>query len=163
MSADMPNWAARSFIDEVGHEVGDHVAALGLQQLGRLGVDQVAVLDGAHAVVDGPRDGLGRVGMGQHVAAEGLGLVGRRGDLGLGELQRIERIVGRGDAARAHDLHLVRALAHLLAHQLAHLVGAVGDRHAVDHGVAAAAGRAGSRCGGANRCGRRSGRWRGRR
>ena len=129
--------------DEVGHQVGHHVAVLGLQQLGRLGVDQVAVLDGAHAVVDGARDGFGRVGVGQHVAAEGLGLVGRRGDLGLGELQGIERIVGRGDAARAHDLHLVGALAHLLAHQLAHLVGAVGDRHAVDHGVAAAAGRAG--------------------
>ena len=114
---------------EVGHQVGHHVAALGLQQLGRLGVDQVAVLDGAHAVVDRPGDGLRRIGVGQHVAAEGLGLVGRGGDLGLGELQRIERIVGRGDAARAHDLHLVGALAHLLAHRLAHLVGAVGDGH----------------------------------
>ena len=127
---------------KVGDQVGDHVAALGLDQPGRLVVDQVAVLDGAHAVVHRARDRFGRVGMRQHIAAEVLRLVGCGRDLGFRILQAVERIVGRGDAARAHDLDLVGALAHLLAHAGADGIRAVGDGHDIDHGVAAAAGSA---------------------
>ena len=91
-------------------------------------VDQIAVLDGAHAEPRGAGDRLGRIGVGADVAAEGGGLLHRGADFAIGELQAVERIVGRGDAAGHHDLHMVGALAHLLARGLADFVGAVGDR-----------------------------------
>ena len=98
------------------------------------------MLDGAHAALHGAGDRLGRVGVGQHVAAEGLRLLDGGGDLLLGELQRFQRVVGRGDTARDHQLHLVGALAHLLAGGLPYRVGPVGDAANEDHAVATQAG-----------------------
>ena len=76
------------------------------------------------------------------IAAEGVRLLDGGRHLLERELQAVERIVGRGDAARHHDLDLVAALAHLLAHRLAHLGDAVGDAHGERQGVAAMAARA---------------------
>ena len=126
----------------VGHQIGDHVDALLGHQPGRGGIHQIAVLDGAHAAIDGAGDRLGRIGMGQHVATEGVRLLDGGGDLLDRELQRFQRVVGRGDAAGDHQLHLVGALAHLLAGGLAHLVRAVGDAADEHHAVAAETGRA---------------------
>src|SRR5206468_11211247 len=53
------------------------------------------------------------------------------------ELQAVERIVGRGDAAGHHDLDLIATLAHFLAYRAADLGDAVGDAHRKRHGVAA--------------------------
>ncbi len=73
------------------------------------------------------------------VAAEGLRLLDRGGHLARAVLQAVERVVGRRDTARHHDLDLVGALAHLFAHGAAHLVGPVGQRQREGHGIAAAA------------------------
>ena len=75
------------------------------------------------------RDRLRRVGVGTDIAAEGVRLLDGGRHLADRELQAVERIVGRGDAAGHHDLDLVAALAHLLAHRTAHLGDAVGDAH----------------------------------
>ena len=85
------------------------------------------MLDGADAEPRGAGDGLRRVGVGADIAAEGGCFLHRRADFAFGELQAVERIVGRGDAAGHHDLHMVGALAHLLARGLADFIGAVGD------------------------------------
>ena len=71
------------------------------------------------------RTALGRMAVGHDIGAVALGLLDRGADLGVAELHAVERVGGAGDAAGAHDLDLVRALAQLLAHRLAHLVGAV--------------------------------------
>ena len=57
-------------------------------------IDQVAVLDGADAESRGAGDGLGGIGVGADVAAEGGRLLHRRTDFAIGELQAVERIVG---------------------------------------------------------------------
>src|SRR3546814_2310828 len=76
-----------------------------------------------------------RVGMGADIASEGMRLLDRRLHLARRELHAVERIEGRGDAPRHHDLHVVAALAHLLADRLAHLGGPVGDPHCEGQGV----------------------------
>ena len=125
ISAGMPYCAARSFIATVGDEVGDQVGATLGHQLGARLVDQVAMLDGPHTMRHRALDRLGGIGVGEDVAAEGLGLLHSGLDLGNRELQAVERVERRGDAAGNHDLHMVAALAHLLAHDLAHLIDTV--------------------------------------
>jgi hypothetical protein len=49
-------------------------------------VNEVAVLDGAHAEPRGAGDGLGRIGMGVDVAAESGCLFHRRAYFAIGEL-----------------------------------------------------------------------------
>ena len=97
------------------------------------------MLDGAHALAHGPRDGLRGVGVRLHVAAEGMGLLHGGGDLPEGQLQAVQRVVGAGHATGDHDLDLVHALAQLLAHGRAHRVHAVDHVEAEAHGVAAVA------------------------
>ena len=121
----------------IGHQVGDQEHALLRHQLGRLVVDEIAVLDGAHAVLGGAHDGFRRIGVGADVAAESMRLLHRRLHLGYRELQAVERVVGRGHAARHHDLDVVGALPHLLARGLAHLIGTVGRRRLELQAVAA--------------------------
>ena len=77
--------------------------------------------------------------MGADVAAECPRLLDRGLDLGYRELKAVERIVGRGDTARHHDLHLVAALPHFLADRLLHLRDAVGQAHGEGERVAAVA------------------------
>jgi hypothetical protein len=50
---------------------------------------------------------------------------GRRPDLGLAELDALERIRRRRDAARHHQLDLVGPAAEVVAHRTPHLVGPV--------------------------------------
>ena len=122
---------------EIGDEIGDQEHALfGHQLCGRI-VDQIAVLDGAHAGIRRARDRFRRIGVSTDIAAKGVRLLHGRLDLADRELQAVERIVGRSDAAGHHDLHLVAALAHFLAHRAADLGNAVGDAHGERHGVAA--------------------------
>ncbi len=107
-------------------------------ELGGLVIDEIAVLDRAHAAFDGAGDGVGAIGMGADIGLPGLRLADRGADLLQGELQAVERIVGRGDAARDHELDVVGALAQLVAHRTQHLRHAVDD--ARDQRDAAAAG-----------------------
>ena len=123
----------------VGDEVRDQEHAFLGHQLGRRIVDQVAVLDRAHAAMRGAGDRFRRVGMGADVAPEGVRLLDGGGDLAGAELQAVERIIRRRHAARHHDLDVVGALAHLLARFLAHLGHAVRRAHPEAHGVAAMA------------------------
>ncbi len=109
---------------------------LGHQPGGRI-VDKIAVLDGAYAGVGRARDGLRCIGVGADIAAEGVRLLHRRRHLAFRELQAVERIVGRSDAAGHHDLHLVAALAHFLAHRAADFGNAIRDSHGERQGVAA--------------------------
>ena len=90
-------------------------------------VDQIAVLDRAHAAVDRARDRLGRIRVRHDVGAEARRLLDGRRDLVDAKLQALERIALRRDAARHHQLDLVGALAKLVAHRLQHLGDAVGD------------------------------------
>ena len=123
----------------VGDEVGDQERALVRHEPRRGLVDEVAVLDRAHPGVHRARDGVRRVGVRAHVAAEGLRLLDGGPRLGRGVLEAVERVEGRGHAARHHDLDLVGALSHLLARGPADLVGPVGQLEREGHGVAAAA------------------------
>src|SRR5262245_1780877 len=97
--------------------------------------DQVAVLDRAHARLDGVADRGVRVGVGQDVLADCARLLDRRAHLGDRELRGVELVRRRHGAAGGHDLDLVDVAAQLLAHRLAHLGLAVGDR--ADHADAA--------------------------
>ena len=97
------------------------------------------MLDGAHATLGGTGDGLGRIGVGTDVAPEGVCFLDGRGYLSWRELETVERIVGRGDTTRHHDLDVIAALPHLLARRLAHLVGAIRYLHGENHGIAAIA------------------------
>ncbi len=80
------------------------------------------------------------IGMGQYIAPEGMSLFDCGLDLGHRELQAVERIEGRGDAARHHDLDRVTTQAHLFAHCAAHLIDAIDLFAQMDHGIAAEAG-----------------------
>ena len=92
--------------DQIRHEKG----AVLFHQLGGWLVDEIAVLDGAHALADCARDRLGCIGVGLRVAAERGGFLDRRADFLQRELTAVQRIVGTRHAARDHDLDLVRAL-----------------------------------------------------
>ena len=91
-------------------------------------VEQVAVLDRAHARLHRAGDRARRIGMGHRVQVGGLGLLAGGAQLVDRELRAFERIGRAGDAAAGHDLDLVGAVAHLLAHRAPHLADAVGDR-----------------------------------
>ncbi len=97
------------------------------------------MLDGADAKARGAGDGLRGIGMGADVAAEGGCLFHGGGNFAIRELQAVERIVGRRNAAGHHDLHMVGALAHLLARGFADFVNAIGDRGFELQAVAAGA------------------------
>jgi hypothetical protein len=97
---------------EIGDEIGDQEhALLGHQPGGRI-VDQIAVLDGANPGIGRARDRLRRVGVRTDIAAKGVRFLHGGLHLADRELQAVERIVGRGDAAGHHDLDLVATLAH---------------------------------------------------
>ena len=117
----------RPLLDQrtVGHERGHRKGAVLGHHARSVFIDQVAVLDGAHAAAHGMHDRLGRVGMRHHVgmAVSGLGHDGA--DLVLGVAERIDRVGRRGHAAAGHDLDLRRAHLQFLAHGLAHRIHAV--------------------------------------
>ena len=81
--------------------------------------------------VDGAPDRLGRVGVRADVGAPACRFLDRGLDLVHPELQALQRIGVRGDAARDHDLDLVGALAQLVAHRPQHFGHAVGDARGV--------------------------------
>ena len=114
---------------EIGDKIGDQEhALLGHQFCGGV-IDQIAMLDGAHAGMRRARNGLRRIGVRADIAAEGVRFLHGRLHLADRELQAVERVIGRGDAAGHHDLDLVAALAHFLAHRTADLGDAVGNPH----------------------------------
>ena len=83
------------------------------------------------------RDRLRRIGVRTDIAAKGVRLLHGGLHLADRELQAVERIVGRGDAAGHHDLDLVATLAHFLAHRAADFGDAIRDAHGERHSVAA--------------------------
>src|SRR5205085_3339433 len=117
----------------------DEVRAFLFHQRGRLLVDQIAMLDGTHALAHRAGDGLGRIGMGLRVPAEGVGLFDRGADFLVRKLPAVERVIGARYTTRHHDLDLVDTLAKLLAHGGANGVGTIDDLHAEAHRVAALA------------------------
>ena len=127
---------AAELVDRVvGDERRHEVRALRAHPLGGRAVDQVAVLDRAHARVDRAPDRLGRVGVRHRVGAPALGLLDDRAHLLRRVLEVPDRVGGRGDAARGHDLHLRGAAPQLLARGLAHgghTVGHVREARRVD-------------------------------
>src|SRR5207249_11636022 len=123
----------------VDHLVGDHrrhQERAGVLDRLRGGLaDQVAVLDRAHARLDGVAHRRVRVGVGQDVLADGVRLLGRRAHLADRELRGVELVGRRHRAAGRHGLVLIDVAPELLAPGLAHLGLAVGDR--ADHADAA--------------------------
>src|SRR6266851_4933552 len=87
------------------------------------------MLDRTDAGLRGALDCLWRICVRADIATESLCFFHGRSDLARRELQTVERIVGRRDAAGHHDLHLVASLTHLLADRLADLGVAVRSRH----------------------------------
>src|SRR6266851_44463 len=73
------------------------------------------MLDRTDAGLRGALDCLWRICVRADIATESLCFFHGRSDLARRELQAVERIVGRCDAAGHHDLHLVASLTHLLA------------------------------------------------
>src|SRR5450759_4916484 len=114
---------------EIGDEIGNEEhTLLGHQPGGRI-VDKIAMLNGTYAGVRRARYGLRRIGVSTDIAAEGVRLLHGSHHFVYRELQAIERIVGRGDAAGHHDLHMVATLAHFLAHRAADFGNAIRDAH----------------------------------
>ena len=109
--------------DERRHHIG---ALLGHQPRGR-SVDQIAVLDRAHAAAHRAFDRRSGVGMGQHIGLAPARLRDDGADLVLGVAEGADRIGRRSDAAGRHDLDLVGAHLQLLAHRPAHVIDAVGN------------------------------------
>jgi hypothetical protein len=90
-------------------------------------VDQIGVLDRADPVVDGAANRFRCIGMGQDIGMPRPRLLDDGAHLVIAVLQVPDRVVGRGDPARRHDLDLGRALAQLVARRAAAFVHAVGD------------------------------------
>ena len=106
---------------------------------GRFIVDQIAMFDRAHAAPHRAADRARRVGMRHHIGAGIARLFDRRADLVLAVAEEMNRVVGRGDAARGHDLDLRGALLDFLANGLADRIDAVDDaRDRADLGRAGA-------------------------
>lgn len=122
----------------IGDHCGHHVGAQLRHQRRCRRVDQVAVLDGAHAAAHGARDRGRGVGMGQHIGVARGGLGDDGADLVLAVAQGIDRVGGRGHAARGHDLDLVGPHLQFFAGGLAHRVHAID--HPADHANARAVG-----------------------
>jgi hypothetical protein len=127
MAGDQPSADALVTQRGIGHQRGHQEGALFLHHPGAVLVQQVAVLDAAHARAHRARDGARRIGMRHDVGVGGLGLFADGGQFGQRILRAVDRVGGAGDAAAGHDLDLVGAVAHLLAHRAAHLGVAVGD------------------------------------
>src|SRR6266498_3077995 len=109
--------------DHGGHQIDPRL----LDLLGSRRVDQVAVLDAAHARLNGRAYRGARVGVGQHVFPHRARLFDGRAHLLHGVLGGVELVGGRHGPARGHDLDLVHVAPELLPGSLAHLVGAVRD------------------------------------
>src|SRR6202043_3818933 len=62
-----------------------------------------------------------------HIGAPVFGRLDRSTKLRFGELDRLDRIVGRTDATAAHQLDLTGPLSQLLARAQPYLIGAVGN------------------------------------
>ena len=95
--------------------------------LRRVGVDQGAMLDRAHAERGAAAHRARRVGVGHHVGAARRRLLHGGADLVVGILVHPDRIGRRQHAAGDHQLDLVGALAQLLPRRAAHFVRPVGD------------------------------------
>ena len=93
------------------------------------------MLDRAHAALQAARDRPRGVGVAGDVQVGRLGLLDGGADLLDGELDAVDPVGGRGDAAAEHELDVVRAAADLLARGAAHLGHAVADPAAHGHGV----------------------------
>ena len=78
----------------VGHERRDEEAPVLGHHPGRLGVEEVAVLDRADAGSGRPDDRLGDVGVRHHVRPPGGRLLDGGAQLGLGVLGHVDRVVG---------------------------------------------------------------------
>ena len=107
-----------------GHQPG---ALLGHRARAVL-VEQVAVLDRAHAGTHRAGDRARRIGVRHRVGVRRFGFLANRAHLLERELRAVDRVGGARHAASGHDLDLVGAAAQLLSRGLAHLAHAVGDR-----------------------------------
>ena len=79
------------------------------------------------AAIDRPGDRFIGIEMGRHIEPGVLGLLDGRADLVARKAQRMDRIVGRGDAAVRHHLDETRAGLDLLARRAAHAVDPIGE------------------------------------
>ena len=77
----------------VRHERRDQEAPVFSHDPGRLGVEEVSVLDRADSGASGSHDRLGDVGMSQHVGPPGRGLLDSGPQLALGVLGHVDRVV----------------------------------------------------------------------
>ncbi len=98
-----------------------------MHQFRGFGVDQIAVLDRAHAAANRARNRTARVRMRHHVSIGRLRFGDDRANFVLGVLRIADRIGWRRHAARRHDLDLRRALLDLFAHGEPHRI------HAIDY------------------------------
>jgi len=112
----------------VGDQRRNRVGALFGHQARRRKIDQIAVLDGAHTAAHRPTDGLGGVGMGEHIGRPRPRLLDDGADLVLGIAPGSHGIGRRCHAAGRHDLDLVGAQQQFLARRLAHAVGDTSQR-----------------------------------
>ena len=101
--------------DECRHDKGVGAGHV----LGGGAVDQIAVLDRAHAEIDRAADRFGRIGVRHNVSAPGARFPDDRAHLLFAVLQVPDRVIGRGDAARRQYLALRRAFAQFVARRAA--------------------------------------------
>lgn len=96
--------------------------------LHRFLVGELAVLDRFHAGSDRAFDACGGIGVDADIGAPVARRSNGRFHLGLGILQRVDRVVARGNAATAVNLDLARTQHQLLADAAQHFSFAVGNR-----------------------------------
>src|SRR5204863_9128440 len=89
----------------------DRKAAARQDELERLPIGEVSMLDGQHAVSYRALDRARRVGMRTHIEAGHGGFVHDGANLLFGVLIRCDPVRWRGDPAIRHDLDVMRALA----------------------------------------------------
>ncbi len=111
--------------------------ALVREQFGGGFINQLTVLDTLNSGGDCLPDCTRRVGVHRDIRAPILGGLNSGTNLRFGVLRRLDRIVGRGNAAAGHELDLAGALPQLLPGSQSDFVGAVGNgRDTLDLGVA---------------------------
>ena len=101
--------------------------AVGLEQVERLLVGEVGVVDDAEAVADAHLDGVRAAGVGAHPHAGGAGDLHGRGHLGVGHHGAVGALVALPRLARDVELQEIDALSHEEAADLPDLVGPIGD------------------------------------
>ena len=110
-----------------GERLGTEPDATVGEQLHRGFVDQVAVLDGLDARVDGPPDALDVVEVHGDVRAPVVRRLHGGAHLLRRVLPHVERVVDRRDAAAAENLDLRRSEPQVLADRRQHFVHAIGE------------------------------------